>query len=114
VRVHALNLALRKVHTHKKVHTVYTHMIMVRRVYAVLAERKGVWLVHAQYEYNLSHDSVINGAMRRVKCMWNISARYKNRAQHVSMQEPKLCIMDIGTQRKSSARNLLARRRRNA
>jgi hypothetical protein len=52
-----LNLALRVVHMHKKVRTVYTHTIRVRRVYAILAEHRGVWLARAQYGYMLSHDS---------------------------------------------------------
>jgi hypothetical protein len=126
VRVRALNLALRGVHMHKKVCVVYTHTIRVRRVYAVLAERRGVWLAHAQYGYMLSHDSLVwcaqsidawwghielwHGAMHREKCMWNISARYKNCAQRVIVQEPKLCAVVIGARHKS-ARMLLARQR---
>jgi hypothetical protein len=72
---------------------VHTHSNGARGVCSI-AKHRGVWLVHAQYEYKLSHESVINGArrllcavghielwhgaMHRVKCMWNISARYTN------------------------------------
>jgi hypothetical protein len=57
VRMHTLNLALRGVHTHSN---------GARGVHSI-AKHRGVWLVHAQYEYKLSRDSVINGA-RRLLC----------------------------------------------
>jgi hypothetical protein len=43
-----LNLALRSVHTHKMCARCAHTIIMVRVVCAVLAECRGVWLVHAQ------------------------------------------------------------------
>jgi hypothetical protein len=62
--VHALNSVMCGVHMHKRVCTMCTHIIMAHMVCVVLVERKGVWLVHAQYEYKLSRDSVVNGARR--------------------------------------------------
>jgi hypothetical protein len=64
VRVRALNLSLHGVHTHIMVCAVCTHIIMVRMVCAVLAERRGVWLVRTQCGYMLSRDSLVNGARR--------------------------------------------------
>jgi hypothetical protein len=64
VRVHTLNLALCRVHTHKKVCTMYTHIIMAHRVYAVLAEHRGVWLVRSQYGYMFLRDCIVNDAHR--------------------------------------------------
>jgi hypothetical protein len=101
------------VHTHDKVCAVCTHIIMVCVVCAVLAERGGVWLVRAQYGYMLLRDSLVNGAQwgrtklwhgaaHRVKCKQNISARYKNYAQQVMVQEPKLCTVDFRARHKSS------------
>jgi hypothetical protein len=46
-------------HTH-----VCTHIIMAHMVCTVLAERRGVLLVHAQCGYMLSRDSLVNGARR--------------------------------------------------
>jgi hypothetical protein len=54
VQMHALKLAL---------HSVHTHSNGARGVHSI-AKHRGVWLMHAQYEYKLSHDSVINGARR--------------------------------------------------
>jgi hypothetical protein len=94
VLVRTLNLAWSSVHTHKKVHAMYTHIVMVCMVCTVLAECRGLWLVRAQYGYMLSCDNLVNGAhivfvrdgayrtwhgvVHRVKCAWNINARYKN------------------------------------
>jgi hypothetical protein len=63
-----LNLALRGVHTHKKVHAVYTHIIMVCELCTVLAEHIGVWLVHAQCGYMLSRNGFFNGARKVLVC----------------------------------------------
>jgi hypothetical protein len=52
------------VNIHDKVRTVCTHIIMLRVVCIVLAEKKGVWLVRALYGYMLSHDSLVNGVHR--------------------------------------------------
>jgi hypothetical protein len=70
--VRMLNLALCNVQTHNKVHTVCTNIIMVRMVCthiimvhmlcAVLAKRRGVWLVCMQCAFMLSRDILINGA----------------------------------------------------
>jgi hypothetical protein len=54
VRARVLNLALRGVHTHNN----------GARGVCSIAECRGVWLVPAQYEYKLSHDSVVNGVRR--------------------------------------------------
>jgi hypothetical protein len=62
VKVRTLNLALCSVHTHNKVCVVYTHIRMVHGVSAVLAERRGVWFVHAQCGDMLSRDSLVIGA----------------------------------------------------
>jgi hypothetical protein len=43
---------------------VHTHNNGTRGVCTVLAERRGVWLVHAQCGYMLSRDSLVNGARR--------------------------------------------------
>jgi hypothetical protein len=41
---------------------------MVCVVCAVLAERRGVWLVRAQCGYMLSRDNLVNGARRVLVC----------------------------------------------
>jgi hypothetical protein len=48
--------------------TVCTHIIMVREVCPVLAERRGVWLLRTQYEYMLSRDNLVNGMHRVLVC----------------------------------------------
>jgi hypothetical protein len=120
VQMHALNLALHGEHTHSNVHVVCAvlqnteefgwcaHSMSISCLATVYS------MVHADYCARWGHIELWHGAMHREKCMWNISARYKNCAQQVSVQEPKLCVVDIGAQRKSSARKLLARRRRKA
>jgi hypothetical protein len=60
----ALNLALCGVHTHNKVHAVYTHTIMACVVCVVLAERRETLLVHTQCGYVLSRNNLVNGACR--------------------------------------------------
>jgi hypothetical protein len=37
-------------------------------VCAVLAERRGVWLVCAQFGYMLLHENLVNGALRVLEC----------------------------------------------
>jgi hypothetical protein len=64
VRVRALNLELCGVNTHNKVSAVCTHIIMAWVVCAILAEHRGVWLVHAQCGYMLSHNNLVNGVRR--------------------------------------------------
>jgi hypothetical protein len=58
VRMHALNLALRSVHTHSNGVVVCTILQNT--------EEFG-WCAH-KYEYKLSHDSVFNG-VRRLLCV---------------------------------------------
>jgi hypothetical protein len=48
------------VHMINKVHVVCTHIIMACVVCAVLAERRGILLVHVRCGFILSHDSLIN------------------------------------------------------
>jgi hypothetical protein len=68
---------------------VSTHIVMCMCGAQVLQNTEEFsW--YTQYEYKLSRDNVVNGACILV------------------------CTVDIGTQRKISARKLLARRRRNA
>jgi hypothetical protein len=57
-------MLLRSVHMHKMVCVVCTHIIMECIVCVVFAERRGVWLVHAQCGYMLSRDNLVNGARR--------------------------------------------------
>jgi len=64
VWVCALNLALRSVHAHNKVHVVCTHIIMMCVVCTVLADHRETLLACAQCGYMLFHDSLVNGECR--------------------------------------------------
>jgi hypothetical protein len=64
VQVRILNLELHGVNTHNKVSAMCTHIIMVQVVCTVLAEHRGVWLVHTQCGYMLSHNSLVNCVCR--------------------------------------------------
>jgi hypothetical protein len=95
---------------------------MTHVVCAVLAEHRGVLLVHAQCGYMLSCDSLVSGARRVLvrggdvlnsgmvqHIEYNargISARDTKTVQQVIVQEPKLRAVDIGVRHKSSAQLL--------
>jgi hypothetical protein len=52
------------VHTHNKVSMLCRHIIMACVVCTVLAEHRGLLLVHAECGYILSHDNLVNGVHR--------------------------------------------------